>query len=40
MGTIKVSDVVHERLETYRDSHEHTSYDSAIRELLQEVNDE
>lgn len=40
MGTIKVSEVVHKRLEEYRDNHQHTSYDSAIRELLREAGDE
>lgn len=34
MPTVHVSDVVYERLTAYRDAHEHTSYDSAVRELL------
>lgn len=40
MGTIKISDVVHDELTEYRDKHEHTSYDSAVRELLREVENE
>lgn len=40
MGTISLSGVVHERLEEYRDEYEHTSFDSAVRELLNEVEHE
>lgn len=40
MGTISLSEVVHEKLTEYRDQHQHTSYDSAVRELLREVEDE
>lgn len=40
MGTIALSDHVHERLAEYRDQYEHTSYDSAVRELLREAEDE
>jgi len=40
MGTISLSEVVHEQLTEYRDDHQHTSYDSAVRELLREVDDE
>jgi len=32
--TIGISDEVHERLTEYRDDHGHSSFDSAIRELL------
>jgi len=32
--SVKLSGVVKERLKEYRDEHEHTSYDSAVRELL------
>jgi len=35
--TIKVSDHVHGKLAEYRDSREHTSFDSALRELLREA---
>jgi len=38
--TIKISDVVHAELEQYKDEHEHTSFDSALREILHEVEDE
>lgn len=40
MGTIKISDVVHEDLAQYKQQHEHTSFDSAVRELLRRVDDE
>jgi len=40
MGTISLSDVVHDELTEYRDQHQHTSYDSAVRELLRKVDDE
>jgi len=34
MKQIKTSDQVHEELADFRDSRGHTSFDSAIRELL------
>jgi len=37
--TIGISETVLEELQQYRDRHEHTSYDSAIRELLCRVED-
>lgn len=40
MGTIKLSEYVHTELAEYRDRYEHTSYDSAVRELLREVSDD
>jgi len=40
MPTIAISDVVYEDLTAYRDDREHTSYDSAVRELLREATDE
>jgi len=39
MGTIKISEVVHGDLEEYKQRHEHTSFDSAVRELLRRVED-
>jgi len=38
--TIQVSDGVHVKLTAYRDRHEHTSMDSALREILREVDHE
>jgi len=38
--TIKVSEPVKDRLETYRDTKEHTSFDSALRELVPEETDD
>jgi len=35
-NTVKLSDPAYERLKEFRDAHEHTSFDSAIRELLTE----
>lgn len=33
--TVKLSEQAKERLEQYRDDHGHTSFDSAVRELLE-----
>ena len=35
--TTKLSEETHARLTDYRDEHGHTSIDSAVRELLSEV---
>lgn len=40
MGTISLSDVTHEQLAEYRDNNQHTSFDSAVRELLHKATDE
>jgi hypothetical protein len=40
MPTIHVSEVVREELRAYKEANQHTSYDSAVRELLREVNGE
>jgi len=34
--TLKVNETTHRRLETYKAQFEHTSFDSAIRELISE----
>lgn len=38
--TIKLSDTVYDELSDYRDEKEHTSFDSAVRELLMRVNED
>lgn len=38
--TIKVSNHAHSKLAEYRDAREHTSFDSALREMLREVENE
>jgi len=38
--SLKVSAWTHDQLEAYKENREHTSFDSAIRELLTEAADE
>ena len=37
--TLKVSGVTHDKLREYKDEREHSSFDSAIRELLSEADE-
>jgi len=40
MKTVKVADVTHSDLEEFKETRQHTSFDSAIRELLAQVDDD
>jgi len=41
MKTVKIAEVTHEQLSQFKDEQQHTSFDSAVRELLSEYeNDE
>jgi len=40
MKTVKVADVTHTELQEFKEARQHTSFDSAIRELLAQVDND